>query len=155
MADPASAIGLAASIVQLLILTSGLLKKTREVYKSTNGATDAGNQLEVVATSISRLLNDVVINKTPFYRNEGSAAGEELLKLSEGCEEVCRELLGALDRLKSESGQRASQSFRQALRFVWNEKKISALADRIEAYRRQIDTALLMNIRFVKYCVLG
>ena len=147
MLDPASAIGLAASIAQLLTFASGLLKKGREIYNSAEGATIAGSQMEIVANTLVELTSQVREQEHVVADPAHSKAEVELQKLCSACVEVSQSLLDALNKLKRKEGNKSWNSIRQALRFVWNENKINSLSNQIESYRRQIDTALLLSIR--------
>lgn len=152
MLDPSSTIGLAASIVQLLTFASGLLQKSKQIYKSVDGSTDANNDLEIITRTLIELSNEISTKRDESCLKIGLMGGqskteEELQQLCNGSREVSASLLAALEKLKRGEGNRHWQSFRQALRFVWNESKINALAAKIEKYRRQIDTALLVSLR--------
>lgn len=152
MSDPASAIGLAASLVQFLAFASGLLKTSKQIYRSVDGSTDATAKFDIITRSLQELTNEIISEEQNFdlgmgSTRNGTVAEKELLQLSHRCKEVTAELLSALKSLKGKKGIGHWKSFWQALRFVWNENKINALAPKMEQYRRQIDTALLMSIR--------
>ena len=144
MIDPGSAISLAASIVQLLTFTTGLLHKSKEIYKSVDGATTANSELEIIANNLSELSSQVTKKQDKSLQSKTES---ELAKLCDNCREVSGSLLGALQSLKRGDGNTKWQSFRQALRFVWSEGKINDLAKKMETYRRQVDTALLVSLR--------
>ncbi|KAE8446916.1 hypothetical protein EG329_011547 [Mollisiaceae sp. DMI_Dod_QoI] len=72
---------------------------------------------------------------------------QQLGELCNGCRDVSKELLIIIQGLKSEGSHSKWSSFRQALKSVWNEDKIKALELRLDRYRRQIDTTLLISLR--------
>lgn len=140
--DPASAIGLASSIVQLITFSSDLLSKTREIHSSADGAAVENVELEAISTSLLELSREV--NEGKFHLTK---ADKQLKDLCAGCQKVADELLEVVRRLKGSDSKTKWRSFRQAVLTVWKEKEVRALVDRLERYRSQIDTALLVALR--------
>ena len=60
---------------------------------------------------------------------------------------MSNELIEALQKLGSGEKSGSFASVRQAFRNVWSENDVVALERRVERYRRQIDTILLVTIR--------
>jgi len=61
---------------------------------------------------------------------------------------LCKQLIDAVESLKTGTALPGKwQSFRQALRSVWNEQAIDGLMERLERHRSQIDALLIANIR--------
>ncbi|KAL9093959.1 MAG: hypothetical protein Q9165_003629 [Trypethelium subeluteriae] len=58
-----------------------------------------------------------------------------------------KELLDAIESLKADGEATKWKSFRQALKSVWMEKDIQDLSRRLERYRQQIDSTLLMHLQ--------
>lgn len=143
--------GVASSVVQLLTFASGLLHKSKEIYRSADGATDTGIELEIIARTLSELSNVIITKQMNAFSVRPSDREEktekELRQLCERAREVSASLTVALDKIKQGGNDTHWRSFRQALRFVWNESKVNALAAQIEQYRRQIDTTLLVSLR--------
>jgi len=73
----------------------------------------------------------------------------QLGKLCKDCNQAASDLLAALERLKVETGtkNRSWKSFRAALKSIWTKEEIEALAQRLESYRRQLDTRILVSLR--------
>jgi hypothetical protein len=73
----------------------------------------------------------------------------QLGKLCKDCNRAASDLLTALEKLKIEAGtkNRSWKSFRAALKSIWSKEEIEALAQRLESYRRQLDTRILVSIR--------
>ena len=80
-----------------------------------------------------------------------SLAERQLKNLCEECDVVSRESLAKLDTLKIRSRSRYKRwdSFRQALKGMWNEGELRALEKRLESIRPQLDTNLLICLRYV------
>jgi hypothetical protein len=149
--DPVTAVGLASSIVQLLTFASGLLHKSKEIYRKADGSTEKGNELEIVARSLSELSNEIIKKQLnafhDFPPNKNDKTEKKLQQLCERSRDISASLMGALDKMKQGGSDTHWRSFRQALRFVWNENKINNFAAQIEQYRRQLDTTLLVSLR--------
>lgn len=76
-----------------------------------------------------------------------SSSERELQALCRGCQDVTQELLGAIEGLKSRTLHSKWNSFRHALASIWEEGKIEVLAQRLDRFRDQINTALLVFLR--------
>jgi hypothetical protein len=145
MLDPLTALGLASNIVQLIQFTSDLVAKGRDIHQSTDGALVENLELEAITKSLRELSVEVA---SPV--SEGShltKVEEQLQQLCEGCQNVADELLDVIQKLKIQGLHKRWTSFRQALTSVWKEDEIQALSIRLERYRRQIDTTLLLSLR--------
>jgi len=153
MVDPLTTLGVAANVIQLLAFAGNLLSKGREIRDTAYGAPVAQRELETVTESLRQLSANLRRSKT------GSVVGKdqwgaltqvdrELNELCKGCHEVSDELLSALKALKTPIATTSHfTSLYQAFRCVISESKIDDISKRIEAFRRQIDTTLLVSIR--------
>lgn len=79
--------------------------------------------------------------------NRLTNSDKQLNDLCAGCQKVANELLGVVQKLRGSGSKTRWSSFRQAVLTVWKEKEVRALIDRLERYRSQIDTALLVALR--------
>jgi hypothetical protein len=143
--DPVSSIGLASSAAQLITFASDLISKSREIYHSADGSLVKNDELGNIARTLqsqSRLVR-VRIGE----QRAPSETGKELFKLCDAVRDVSQELIDAIESLRSESSSSTWRSFRQALKSVWKERDIEELLRRLEQYRRQIDSLLLMNLQ--------
>jgi hypothetical protein len=147
MADPLTALSLASNILQLISFASDLISKGHEIYKSVDGKLVEHLELEAVTRSLRDLSRSLIESKLGDSTKKLSHTDEQLLVLSRHCNVLAGELIDAIQRLKVGEKKTAWNSFRQALRSVWNEEKIERLSDRLENYRRQIDTTLLISLR--------
>ncbi|CZR63571.1 uncharacterized protein PAC_13468 [Phialocephala subalpina] len=144
MADPMTALGLASNIVQLISFTSDIVSKSREIYKSQDGKLIEHMELEAITTSLHDLSREIV---SPFQKGILlSKAEEDLQKLWGECNDISRQLIVAIESLQTQGRNKKWNSFRQALKTVWKEDEIEALSRRLDRYRAQIDTALLVSL---------
>ncbi|KAH7055668.1 hypothetical protein B0J12DRAFT_717839 [Macrophomina phaseolina] len=114
--DPASAIGLAAGIVQLTSFAGDLLSKAREIRNSADGALVENQELEAIATGLQQLSQGLSAGNRYLTRAE-----KQLTEMCNGCQDAAKDLLGV--------------------------RKKHTLTERLERYRRQIDSVLLITLR--------
>ena len=168
--DPLTALGLASNIVQFVDFASKLISQSHEIYRSADGALEDNVALEHVAKNLSKLGNELKSKRADittgrkalawggeWARKDGSvisepekvtAAGKQLQQLSKDCSAVSNELLQELEKLKIKGPHKRWESFRQALNSVWSQEKIRALETRLEGIRKQLDTTLLVCLRY-------
>ena len=156
MVDPLTTLGVAANVIQLLAFAGNLLSKGREIRDAAYGAPVAQRELEMVTESLRQLSVNVPHFRTRkvVAKSEGDDAltqiDRELSELCNGCHEVSVELVKALKTLRSPSVSTGHfTSLYQAFRYVLSEGKLDDISKRIETFRRQIDTTLLVSIRWV------
>ncbi|KUJ18696.1 uncharacterized protein LY89DRAFT_774731 [Mollisia scopiformis] len=141
--DPLTALGLASNIVQTVQFTSDLISKSREYH--VDGSLVKQLELEAITVNLRTLSQDLVVPGSGGVR--AAKTERQLRELCIGCQEVSDELLVTVQSLKVRGFHNTWTSFRQALKSVWKEEKIKTLEERLERYRRQIDTTLLISIR--------
>ncbi|KUJ12838.1 uncharacterized protein LY89DRAFT_699451 [Mollisia scopiformis] len=138
--DPLTALGLASNIIQLIQFTSDLVSKGREIYNSADGSLVENLELETIAQSLQNLSIDIL-------PSHSSRTDKQLVDLCKKCNEISQELVKAITAVKANGPDKKWDSFRQALSSVWNQKAIDALSARMERYRSQLDTTLLVSLR--------
>lgn len=145
MIDPLTALGLASNIVQLITFTSDLVSKSREYYHSVDGRLLDKLELEAITSTLQNLSSDLIVPTSE--KSQVTQTERQLKELCTGCKQVTRELLALIGSLKSDGSRSRWKSFRQALRSMWQEEKINDLEKRLDRYRRQIDTTLMISLR--------
>jgi len=147
--DPVTALGVAAGAVQLLSFAGKLLKTGREIHQAGHGTTVQNEELQSITTTLRRLSRSLAdeYKKKSSSEQETEQLEVELQEIYENCQKVSNELIEALQKLGSGEKSGSFASARQAFRNVWSENDVVALERRVERYRRQIDTILLVTIR--------
>lgn len=154
MIHPDSAIGLAGNILQFVGFTKDVLTRSLEVYGSTDGATVHNTELESVALSARRLTQKLKSRMAMLLPDrESEDESTELTCLSQAVKQAADELLEKLETLKTSSKKQAWGSIRQALRSVMKESELKKLEERLDRYRKQLDTALLACLRKVSVSI--
>lgn len=140
VADPFTALGLAANIIQFIDFTCKLVAESRTIYQSANGASADSAVLKTIATDLSDL-------SAKLSSTQGSSvAGAELGNLADECKSVADELHSALQRLQVKGHDRIWKSFVVALREVLQKDRIEGISKRLGALQRQLNTRLLSVI---------
>ena len=151
--DPLSALGLASNIVQLVQFVGAVISDSHEVCSSADGALQRNSMLEEVAQNLAEMNSELMRSQRSMssWFMSLSPAERQLKNLCEECDVVSRELLAKLDTLKVRSRSRYKRwdSFRQALKSMWNEGELRALEKRLEGIRTRLDTNLLICLRYV------
>jgi hypothetical protein len=143
--DPVSSIGLASSAAQLITFASDLITKSREIYHSLDGSLVKNDELANIARTLQS--QSRLVRARLGEQRAPSETGRELSHLCDAVRDVSQELIDVIESLQSESSSSSWRSFRQALKSVWKERDIEELLRRLEQYRRQIDSLLLMNLQ--------
>jgi hypothetical protein len=143
--DPLTALGLASNIIQIISFTSNLISKGREIYKSADGTLITNLELEAITRNLQDLSGHLSFPRK--RRKDLSDADKELQELCKGCTRVSAQLIEVIQGLAVRGDHRKFNSFRQALNSVWKEDTIEELSKRLERYRSQIDTMLLVSLR--------
>lgn len=143
MADPLTAVGLAGNIVQFVSFCGDLISRGQEIYRSADGALVEHLELEAITTHLDRL----VIGMMRLGLPAETESEKQLEDLCRQCRAAAQELLQAVRNLKVDGKSKKWKSFRQALNSIWSSDRIHSLSARLEAFRRQIDTTLIVLLR--------
>jgi hypothetical protein len=124
------ALSLASNVLQFVQFGSHIISETREIYRSSAGASAEHLNLEAVAQDLRRLLIPL---------QSSVQVGPELKKLLRACNGVAEDLLEAIQQLQTKDGpHRKWQSFQKAILSVWKKRKMSAFEKRMLFLRDQI-----------------
>ena len=134
VAEALAAVGLAAAVIQFVHFTTKVAQKSHECHKTTDGATKEHIELREYAARFERF-NSRIKATMNHMRKEGSDLSIEerdLIDVATRCQLVCQEFQDALEALTSRNHDRRYSSLREALKMVWNGKKIE---DRLNKLR--------------------
>ena len=139
--EPLVAIGLVGNIVQFVDFTSKLITKTAEGYRSADGALVDNARLEAATNDLLALNDQIDCNATT------GSTDPALLSLCSSCNDVAKELLAALSKLKAEGGKSKWKSFRKALRSVWSKEKVLEIERQLSNFRDEINLRIVVDLR--------
>lgn len=142
------ALTIASSIVQFIDFASKLVGKSVRLYNAADGQLDEHQELANITRSLSRNAENIgQAFENLRCCNNLTDAEREQKSIGIDCQHVAEELLEALDALKLGEKRTTWQSFRQALRMLWNEEKIQALERRLDRLRQQMVANVLESLR--------
>lgn len=78
-----------------------------------------------------------------------SSCDKEILRTCLGCRAVALELRDAIKKLKRSKARSVWSSLEEALKTVWRDKQLHDLRLKLENYRQQMNTLLLVSLRYV------
>ncbi|KAH7007747.1 hypothetical protein EDB80DRAFT_719049 [Ilyonectria destructans] len=144
--DPVSAIGLASSLVQLVSFIGTLVSKSREIHRSADGSLVENDDLATITRTLEGQTRRIATQASSL-RQSSQETALDLLQLCDGVRGLTKELIAKIGALKSDGSSSKWDSFRLALKGVWDEQDITDLVRRLERYRQQIDSILLANLQ--------
>ena len=153
MAEPFTIIGIASSIVQLVDFSSKLISESREIYLSANGISSAHAELELISIDLKclsdKLSAQISAQSSKILASSPSDDEVRLHQLASSCHEISCEILAVLQDVKAKHPHHRWQSFRQAVKGVWNREKIQDLERRLDRVRGEVLLHLVTIMRSV------
>jgi hypothetical protein len=148
--DPVSALGVSAAVVQLIQFGGNLLSKSYSLYRNGESAFLEITELDAIAHTLAGMDEHIQVALAPITTRTRLSSQEQTIQ--DICKNVCRlasQLIDALDSLRVRSRHAKWKSFREALNMIWNSDRIDELARTLERYRSELDTFLLVSLRYV------
>ena len=146
--DPLSAVGLAANVIQFVDFATDLISRGNELYISSEGALSRNVEIEGVAKRLVDINQRILTNPLRFPKFGSDATGtsthEPLARVAKSYNEVAKELLEVLDKLKVHGNRRKWKSVQQAVRSIWSQDKVDRLVERMARHREEIVMQLLV-----------
>jgi hypothetical protein len=140
--DPVTAFGLAGNVIQFIDFGCNLLSESLDLYHSASGSTAENVELEIVAKDIKDSIAPLLVSA------ESSSVTLTYQKLLRSCDDIAKELLSVVDKLKVKDGpHRKWRSFGKALRSIWKKDEVSKLRSRLSELRDQIVTHVIADSR--------
>jgi hypothetical protein len=160
--DPLTAISLAGTVVQFVDFGCKLLKRSSKLYENAEIYSYSSAELsaEHVQTLAERAVKDLDQYKGKLWLGMQRAAPSEVAEdetrlraLCSECSEVADTLVSHLSRLTvSElSSNRKWKSFHHAFLSIWSEKDVQHLVNKLEQYRRAIESEILLNLGYENF----
>lgn len=147
--DPFTALGLASNVIQIVDFSCKLVSKGQEIYKSVDGTSVENVDTEAVANDLDLLNTNLQRSLDASNNNNESLSKDDqsLVNLCGKCSELARELQAKLDSLKVAGKHRRWKSARQALKSVSGKDGIEQIANRLAAYRDEINLNITVSLR--------
>lgn len=144
--DPLTAVGLAGNIITFIDLSTKVLSRAKELYKSASGATPENDELE----SLTKSLKDMAdrSRRQPSNARHGhlNITSETVLdNLSQQCIQVADERLDMLDSVKVKGDGRGLKSAIQAVKTAWKQDDIDGIQRRLDRISKQLMDGMSME----------
>jgi hypothetical protein len=146
--DPLTAISFAGTVVQFVDFGTKIVKSSREIYKSISGSLPANEELDLVLTDLS-LMVEKLRHPPPSIGTSAKDAEDQkaLVTLCDACLVIARDLQKGLNDLKVSGKHRKLESLKQGLRSAWTEGKRRELVERLELLKDEMTTNILVDLR--------
>ena len=147
MAEFIAAFGIAVNIMTFIDFSCKILSTGYRMHSSGSNSQEH-QDLNVITNDLIRVTGDLdnALQQDELKQNS-SSDDIHLQRLADQCRVVCLELQVALQKLKVHGQPRKWNTFRVALKTVWNEDKIEALQKRIEQFRQELIICMLASFR--------
>jgi hypothetical protein len=154
--DPLSALGVVASVIQLVEFSTKIISKGQHLYKSPSG-TSAENEETAAAAKRLKGLAWGIQESLRTEANVGDYDQAPLEAITDQCLEIADELALELEKLKVPVGAkfRRWKSFRQALKCAWSKEKLENMRRRLMELREDLGTHVIVGIRYVSITRFG
>lgn len=136
--DPVTATGLASAILSFVEFSWSVVRGAGEIYRSPTGVSKENISISMIIADLEDVTDDI---NTEIKGH--SKAEQALATLAKGCEELSRDLLRILERLKRKGDSRR-EALKVALRNIRKEKEIASIEKRLGEYRAEIVIRLNM-----------
>ena len=156
--DALVALGLAANVVQIWQFVRNTFDDAHEIYNATNGVLVRNQDLESISRRLVELTQSIragvpsekqdALNYDDLRNKARNDTDRQLLELADEAAKISETLQGTLNKLKTTSNSKW-QSVRKALLSAWKEKDLRELESRLDSVRQQMNTTLLVNLRYL------
>jgi ribosomal protein L21 len=137
--DGLSALTVAASVAQSIEFGLDLVTKSKEIYKSANGASIKDEETEAATKRLVQLSDRLKTSANDQNTTSGNLSPEDqaLQTVCDQCIVVSDELLQKLNKLKvhDQGKLRRYKSFRQAIKSVCSKSAVDEMATRLRELR--------------------
>jgi len=137
--DGLSALTVAASVAQSIEFVLDLVTKSKEIYKSANGASIKDEETEAATKRLVQLSDRLKTSANDQNTTSGNLSPEDqaLQTVCDQCIVVSDELLQKLNKLKvhDQGKLRRYKSFRQAIKSVCSKSAVDEMATRLRELR--------------------
>jgi len=119
-----AAVSLTGNIVQFVTFASSLISSAREIHTSASGTTQSISTLESVYGQLDQLSTQLQatsdLHSQVAVPSQLTLSMSRIWDLSRQCEDICKQLLEALDKLKGDCGAKSTwQSAKIAFKALW------------------------------------
>lgn len=146
--DPFTAFSIACGVIQVVDYSTKTLTKCKEIYNE--GSLSEHKHLEELA----KTLVDVRAKLHLPSANQNAGGIQEpyeqsLLNLATECSKTADQLIDKFHLLKIQGPHKKRQAVMKTVRLLWEKGEIQEIQKRLDFYRSDLDTQILISLRFV------
>lgn len=146
--DPATAIGLVASIISIIDFGYELVGAGREIHHSLTGSTTENDRIEYFSTRMEATAADLVARNAK-YGASSRADEQRLTELADECLGLCGDLRKLLEKLRTQDPKSKRKVIASAARNLWKKGAKNELEARLDRCRSQLHFQLSHTSWFV------
>jgi hypothetical protein len=147
MLDPVTAISLAGNIVQFVDFSWNVISKTRELTKSSHGATNEAYNAEILIRDLMRLTEQLKAGIGVAGEKSPAEEDKALEDLCNGCIKLSKRIITRLEKLKLGEGVGKRRAFLSALKSVWTQNELESEEAQLAGYRSQLEFRIFTSFR--------
>lgn len=147
MLDPLTAISLAGNVAQFVDFSSSIVSRTRELTKSSYGATQEAYNAEILIRDLVRITEQVKDGARTASASSPEEEDKALEGLCDGCIILSERMIKRLEKLKLEEGAGKRRAFLHALKSVWSQRELESEESQLATYRSQLEFRVLTSFR--------
>ena len=148
MAEAVLAFGIAANVIQFIDFSTKVLSMGYRLGKAGHEGLQENQTTETIISDLHKVTQGLKSSLRQQEEKQRLTQSEsDLQDLTEQCRDVALELLEILKKLKVQGNSRKWETFRVALKTVWEEDKIERLQKRVDGFRQQVIIRLLVSFR--------
>lgn len=141
--ETVAAFSLAGTIAQFLQFSLELFSRSKQLYRSSQGALSEAVNTEVIAKDI--------IKRVQLLKAEAVLAGqdidEDLQLLCDSSVAVAEELLSILERVRVKKKRQIWPSFKAAILSVRTQRQVKDLKKRLDALAQQVQLCAILTFK--------
>ena len=147
MLERLTALSVVSAILQIVDFGCKIVSQTQEIYHSASGATKDNVTRTEIADDIKLLYKDLTRKDDTLQRS--SKEDISLGRLVDACNQEARNLLQFWEELEVPENSTQWASFRKAIKVARKRGKVEGMETRLHKLQRQINSRLLLMIKYV------
>jgi len=151
--EAVAALGLAGSIVQPLEFGNKLRKTILEIWNSAAGTTASNSATKAMVQTFLESLESVSadLSQYPSLLYQQNNEDTQLQSVILRCRELADELVRRIDKLRITGPSGKRKAFAATVKSLWQEDELAEIQKRLNMYRRELETRVLLSLRQVRY----
>jgi hypothetical protein len=135
--EPATAAGLAVTVLGFVDLGFKIFNKAAEIYRSPHGCSSGSNAAKYLAEEVIKSM-DLIRAEQKLEAAQNSTGCERYDDLVNECSSIADEILLGLEKISVGKGLSRCASFKKAITSFRSEKHVEVLLERLERIKNEV-----------------